>query len=159
MCVPNRLWSSLLILWHRPSQSERGHEHHAHSFSFRFFMSAFTGDAGAAANPTIGLSFLALGLRISRLLRFCDLAMACSLSFMGWQKFRIDPAKPDRFLSDCAFNDRDFPSLAHLARSASKLRALVIMARQAASARRARSRTLGRVVTRASSAAASACAM
>ena len=39
----------------------------------------FTGEASLAASVVEGLALAALGLRISRLLRFCDLAMMVSL--------------------------------------------------------------------------------
>jgi hypothetical protein len=43
--------------------------------SFGFFIRALTGKDDSLASATDGFTFVALGLRISRVLRFCDLAM------------------------------------------------------------------------------------
>src|SRR6218665_914000 len=49
------------------------------SLPFGFCIKALTGKAEGAANATADLAFPALGLRTSRLLRFCDLAISRSL--------------------------------------------------------------------------------
>lgn len=48
------------------------------SLSLGFRIKASTGDVAFLASATAGLVFAALGLRTSRLLRFCDLAMSMS---------------------------------------------------------------------------------
>ena len=51
------------------------------SFPFGLRVADRTGEASAGASPAAGFGLDALGLRISRLLRFCDFAMSeCSLS-------------------------------------------------------------------------------
>src|SRR3546814_15131961 len=59
-------------------RSERA-EKSSHSFPFGFVINSLTGDTGGLG-PVLGFSVL--GLRISRLLRFCDLAIStCPPSF------------------------------------------------------------------------------
>lgn len=66
---------------------------------FGFFIKLLTGDEAAAASATTGFAFAALGLRISRLLRFCDLAISACPSFIfpgGQRRGSCCPARAGR---------------------------------------------------------------